>query len=167
MNRYQRVAVGIAAANLLLILLFPPFDQQAITTAFAPAFAGFFFAFSPPHLGQINSSMLMLEIMVVIVNISIAWLLLRDRGPGAVRPTVSLQNGVLIATAANLVLMLLFPPFTTVYNVVEAVPPAFEGFHFVFSQGPTHAIATGFLYMELAFILVNGGLFWLSFNEGV
>lgn len=165
MNRYQRVAVGIAAVNLLLILLFPPFDHQALTNAFAPAFAGFYFAFNPPHLGQINSSMLTLEIMVVVVNIGIAWLLLRDRGPAAGKPKISLQNAVVIATGVNLVLMLLFPPFTTVYTLAEALPPSFEGFHFVFSQGPNHAISTGILYLEVAFILVNGGLFWLAFNE--
>ena len=164
MNRYQRIAAAIAAVNLLLILLFPPFDQQSISPAVASAFAGFYFAFNPPALGQLNSSMLTLEIMVVLVNISIAWVLLRDKeGAPARRPNVSLQNGVLIATGVNLVLMLLFPPFTT----AEVVPATLEGFRFIFNQGPDHAISLGFLYIDVAFILVNGGLFWLSFNEGL
>jgi hypothetical protein len=164
MNRYQRIAVAIAAANLLLILLFPPYDQQSISPAFAPAFAGFHFAFSPPALGQLNSSMLTLEIAVVLVNISIALLLLRDRKAApAAKPNVSLQNGVLIATGVNLVLMLLFPPFAT----ADVVPATLDGFRFIFNQGPDHAISIGFLYIEVAFILVNGGLFWLSFNEGL
>lgn len=166
MNRYQRVAFTIAAVNLLLILLFPPFDYNSIAIAFPPAFAGFYFAFSPPVHGQINSTLLMLELMVVLVNAGIAWLLLRDRAPAAEKPKLSLQNAVLIATGVNLILMLLFPPFTTVYTVTNPVP-TFEGFYFVFNQDPSHAISTGILYIEVAFILVNGGLFWLSFKEGV
>jgi hypothetical protein len=166
-NRYQRVAVAIAAANLLLILLFPPFDYRSIATAFPPAFSGFYFAFSPPAHGQINSTLLTLEVMVVLVNAGIAWWLLRDKTSAAEKPKLSLQNAVLIATGANLILMLLFPPFTTVYTLTNPVPPTFEGFYFVLNQDPNHAISTGMLYIELAFILVNGGLFWLSFNEGV
>ncbi len=78
MNRYQRVAVAIAAVNLLLILLFPPFDYNSIATAFPPAFSGFYFAFNPPVHGQINSTLLMLEVMVVLVNAG---------PPGASTPT--------------------------------------------------------------------------------
>ena len=167
MNRHQRIAVAFAAANLLLVLLFPPFDYNSIATAFPPAFAGFFFAFIPPIYGQINSTMLTLEVMVVLVNAVIAWLLLRDKVPGAEKPKRKLQNAVLIATGANLILMLLFPPFMTEYTLANAVPPTFEGFHFILNQDPNHAIATGILYLEIIFILVNGGLFWLSFNEGL
>lgn len=167
MNRYQRIAVRIAAVNLLLILLFPPFDEHSIATAFPPAFSGFYFVLSAPFYAQVNFSMLTLEVMVVLVNTGIAWLLLRDRASGAEKPKLSLQNAVLIATGANLILMLLFPPFTTVYTLTNAVPPIFEGFSFIFNQDPNHAIATSMLYLEVIFILVNGGLFWLSFNEGL
>jgi hypothetical protein len=166
-NRYQRIAVAIAAVNLLLILLFPPFDYHSIATAFPPAFAGFYFAFSPPVYGQINFALLTLEVMVVLVNAGIAWMLLRDRTSGAEKPKRSLQNAVLIATGVNLILMLLFPPFTTEYTLTNAMPPTFEGFYFIFNQDPNQAIATGILYLEIIFILVNGGLFWLSFNEGL
>lgn len=165
MNRNQRIAVAIAAVNLLLILLFPPFDQHSISNAFAPAFAGFYFVFDPPTFGRVNLIVLTLEIMVVVVNIGIAWLLLRDKAPAPEKPKSRLQNAILIATGANLILMLLFPPYTTVFTLAEALPPTFEGFHFIFTQGPNHAIATGILYIEVAFILVNGGLCWLAFNE--
>ena len=165
MNRHQRIAVKIAAVNLLLVLLFPPFDQHSIVSALAPTFAGFYFILNPPPVGAINFSVLMVEMMVVVVNAGIAWLLLRDRAPSAAKPGRRLQNAVVVATGANLILMLLFPPITTVYALPEAIPPAFEGFHFILNLGPNHAIATSMLYMEVIFILVNGGLFWLSFNE--
>lgn len=167
MNRYQRIVVRIAVANLLLILFFPPFDQHSITTAFAPAFAGFYLLLDPPPFSQINFSVLQLEVMVVVVNTGIAWLLLRDKAAAPEKPKSRFQNAILIVIGANLILMLLFPPFTTVYTLTNALPPSFEGFYFIFNQLPNHAIATGFLYLEVAFILVNGGLFWLSFNEGV
>lgn len=167
MNRFQHIAVRIAAANLLLVLLFPPFDQHSIANALAPTFAGFYFILNPPVFAQINLSLLTLEVMVVVVNVGIAWLLLRDREASASKPKLRLQHAVLVTTGANLILMLLFPPFTTVYALLETVPPSFEGFHFILNLGPNHAIATAMLYMEVAFILVNGGLFWLSFNEGI
>jgi hypothetical protein len=164
-NRHQRVAVKIAAVNLLLVLLFPPFDQHSVVSALAPAFAGFYFFLYPPPFGEINVSVLTVEVMVVVVNAGIAWLLLRDRAPSAAKPGRRIQNAVVVATGANLILMLLFPPFTTVYALPEAMPPSFEGFQFILNLGPNHAIATAMLYMEVIFILVNGGLFWLSFNE--
>jgi hypothetical protein len=167
MNRYQHIAVRIAAVNLLLILLFPPFDQHSVVNALAPTFAGFYFILNPPEFGQVNSSVLTLEVMVVLVNAGIAWMLLRDRAPGWEKSKVRLRNAVVMATGANLILMLLFPPFTTVYALPETMPPSFEGFHFILTLGPNHAIATAMLYMEVVFILVNGGLFWLSFNEGI
>ena len=165
MNRYQSVAVRIAAINLLLILLFPPFDVPAVASAFAPPFAGFFFVLNPPAFGQINFNVLTLELMVVLVNTGIAWLLLRNRAPDTTRPRLSLQNAVLLVTAVNLVLMLLFPPFATVQTLTNPLTPSFEGFYFILSQEPNYAIATGILYMEVAFILINGGLFWLAFNQ--
>ncbi|HKA38604.1 MAG TPA: hypothetical protein VKD25_02440 [Burkholderiales bacterium] len=167
MNRHQRIAVAIAAANLLVMLLFPPFDYRSLATAFPPAFAGFYFAFTPPAHGQLNTTLLTLEVMVVLVNAALAWWLLRDRASGADNSKLKLQNAVLITTGANLILMLLFPPFTTEYTLANPAPPTFEGFHFIFNQGPNQAIATGILYLEIIFILVNGGLFWLSFNEGL
>lgn len=167
MNRHQRIAVAIAAANLLLMLLFPPFDYRSLATAFPPAFAGFYFAFSPPAHGQLNPTLLTLEVMVVLVNAAIAWWLLRDKASSADHPRLRLQNAVLIATGVNLILMLLFPPFTMEYTLASPSPPIFEGFYFIFNQGPNQAIATGILYLEIIFILVNGGLFWLSFNEGL
>lgn len=165
MNRYQVIAIRIALVNLLLILLFPPFDVPSVASRFAPPFAGFYFVLNAPPFAQVNFSMLTLEVVVVLVNTGIAWLLLRDRASGAGKFRFSLQNAVLVTTGVNLVLMLLFPPFTTVQTLTNILPPSFEGFRFVLGQGSNYAIATGILYLEVAFVLVNGGLFWLSFKE--
>ncbi|HXF65850.1 MAG TPA: hypothetical protein VNK67_03995 [Burkholderiales bacterium] len=164
MNRHQTIALAIAAVNLLLILLFPPFDQYSIASSKAPIFAGFYFAFSPPPLGEINADLLALECLVVLANAGIAGLLLRDRPKEAPRRGIGYQNATLIFTGANLVLVLLFPPFESVFALTNATLPTFEGFYFIFFQKPNHTIVTTLLYIEVFFILVNGAIFWLIFK---
>ena len=166
MNRGQRIALIVAAANLLLIVLFPPIDQYSIASAAVPVFAGFHFIFSKPPLGQINPDLLAIEILVVLANLAIAWLLLRDRPAAAGQPRrFGLQNAALLFTGANLVLMLLFPPMESVFALTKAAIPTFEGFYFIFSRKPAHVIVDTLLYIEIAFILANGALLWLIFRE--
>ena len=155
----------IAAVNLLLVLLFPPFDQYSIASSKVPVFAGFNFAFAAPPASQVNTGVLWLEVVVVLANAGIAWLLLRDKPAAAGRRKLNFQNGVLVVTGVNLVLMLLFPPFESVFAITNAALPNFEGFYFIFSQKPTHTIVTTLLYVEVVFILANGALFWLIFKE--
>jgi hypothetical protein len=165
-NRNQWIALGVAAANLALILLFPPCDLYSIANSKVPVFAGFNFVFTRPPLSDINSPVLTLEAIVLLVNAAVAWLLLRDRPAGAPqRRRASLQNAVLVITAVNLILLLLFPPFESVFAVTNAALPNFEGFYFIFSQKPNHTIVATVLYIEVIFMLVNGCLFWLIFKE--
>jgi hypothetical protein len=164
-NRNQWIALGIAAANFAMLLLFPPFDQYSVANSRVPFFAGFNFVFARPSFSEINSAVLTLEAIVLLVNAAVAWLLLRDK-PAGVRPRrAGFQNAVLVFTAVNLIVMLLFPPFESVFAVTNAALPNFEGFYFIFSQKPNHTIVTTVLYIEVIFILVNGCLFWLVFKE--
>jgi hypothetical protein len=164
-NRHQCVVLGIAATNLLLILLFPPFDQHSIVSAKIPVFAGFYFAFAPPPNSQVNTGVLTLETVVLLINAAISWLLLRRWSQSGAKRRFSLQNVALVFTGANLVLVLLFPPFESVFALTNAALPSFEGFYFIFSQKPFHIIVTALLYIEVTFILINGALFWLVFKE--
>lgn len=164
MNRNQIIALGITAANLLLILLFPPFDQHSIASAKLPVFAGFNFAFAPLPNSQVNTGILTLETVVVLINAAIGWLLLRGGAQAGTRRRFSLQNVTLVFTGVNLVLVLLFPPFESVFALTNAALPTFEGFYFIFSQKPFHIIVTTLLYIEVTFILINGALFWLIFK---
>ena len=77
---------------------------------------------------------------------------------------MGLQNATLIFTGVNLVLVLLFPPFESVFAITSATLPTFEGFYVIFSQKPSHIIVTSLLYIEVIFILVNGALLWLIFK---
>jgi cytochrome c-type biogenesis protein CcmH/NrfF len=165
-NRNQTIALAAAAANLLLVLLFPPFDQYSIASSKVPVFAGFNFILAAPSVSQINTGVLWLETIVVLANAGIAWLLLRDGTAAApARRKRNFQNGALVITGVNLVLVLLFPPFESVFAVTNAALPNFEGFYFIFSQKPNHTIVTTLLYVEVFFILANGALFWLIFKE--
>ena len=75
------------------------------------------------------------------------------------------QTIALIIAAANIVLILLFPPFESVYAITKASIPTFEGFYFIFARQPNHVIVTTILYLEVFFVLINGALFWLIFRE--
>ncbi len=165
MNRIQGIALAIAVANLLLITLFPPVDQYSVVSSAVPVFAGFYFIAGKPLLSVVNTDLLTIEVVVVLINLAIAWLLLRDKPVGIKTRGMNLQNASLFFTGINLVLMLLFPPMESVFALTKAAIPTFEGFYFIFSQKPAHVIVETLLYLEVMFILVNGALLWLIFRE--
>jgi len=164
-NRRQKIALAVAAVNLALILLFPPFDQYSIAVSRAPEFAGFNFYFDKPQYGAVNSGMLLLEVFVVLINAAIGWLVLQDKPPRLSRRRMGFQNATLIAVGVNLVVVLLFPPLESVFSLTNAALPSFEGFYFIFSRPPNHTIVTTLLYLEVAFILINGALLWLILRD--
>jgi hypothetical protein len=168
MNRAQWAALSIAALNLLLVLLFPPYDYSSMQRGNIPTFDGFYFVFGQHHNRVTNVNFLALEVLVVLINASIAWLLLRPRaattqksGPGGNRN----QRIVLGLVALNLILMLLFPPFENFTAITKAALPTFEGFYFIFGDNSVRQIVTPILYIELALALINGGLLWLLFRD--
>ena len=168
MNSNQKVVLGVATLSLALILLFPPFDQFSIANFKVPVFAGFYFYFSPPPLGVINTSLLLLEAFVVLINAGFGWLLLRDRPPPASPAPATRdrhQSAVLVFAGINLVLVMLFPPLESVFALTNAALPSFEGFYFIFTKHPNHTVVTTLLYIEVIFILVNAALAWLIFRR--
>lgn len=163
MNRQQAIALWVAAANLALILAFPPYDYLSLAHGLVPTFGGFHFVGAPPANSVLNHNFLALEELVVLVNTGIAWLLLRDRnaadGPGISRG----QRAVLWLVAINLVLILLFPPFEHYHAISKATLPSFDGFYFLFGDNTQRQIVATLLYIETVLVLVNGGLLWLLF----
>jgi hypothetical protein len=165
MSRNQILAIAIAAANIVFILLFPPFDAYSIANAQLPVFAGFNFYFSHDQYMLVNTSVLLLELIVVLINAGIALLLLGTGKAEVKRRRISLQNATLIVVAINLVVVMLFPPFESVYVITKAAIPTFEGFFFIFARQSNHVIVSTILYLEVTFVLVNGALFWLIFRQ--
>jgi hypothetical protein len=81
MNTAQRYAMLVAAANLVLLLLFPPYDYVSMLLGNVPTFDGFYFVFAGEPHRVVNVNFLMLEMFVVLINAGIAWLLLRTPMP--------------------------------------------------------------------------------------
>jgi len=166
MNRKQKIALWLGAANLAAILLFPPFDSFPATDARAMIFAGFQFVFMRGSNEVINGNVLFLEIVVLLVNVGVAWLLLRDiRHALGTRRHFNYQNAVLLGVAANLTVILLFPPFEHVNAITGALLPTFQGFYFILAAGPMLTIVAPILYLEVVFVLFNGAVLWLLFRK--
>lgn len=162
MNRPQIIALTIAAINLALMALFPPHDYVSLQRGNVPTFDGFYFFAAAQPNRVVNGNFLALEIIVVLINACIAWLLLRTRPPGQRLPGGNrYQRGVLWLVAVNLMLIVLFPPFQNYAAITKAALPSFEGFYFLFADNSQRQIVASILYLEVALVLVNGGLLWL------
>ena len=166
MSRAQKILLALTALNLTLILLFPPFDDYSVTSNDVAIFGGFQFVFSKSANSVINSSFLFLEIAVVLVNASIFWLISLENAANPGKKKFSYRKATLLLVAANLAGILLFPPFEYISNMTRAMIPTFEGFYFLFAHPPYRVIVTPILWMEVIFVLINGGLLLLAFREG-
>lgn len=165
MNRKQWIALAFAAANLALVMLFPPYDFVSVQRGNIPTFAGFHLALEiAPNL-VLNQNFLALEIFVILINACIAWLLLRNRPARAMQGISSAQRGLLWVIGVNLLLAIIFPPFENYASITKAALPTFEGFYFLFADNSQRQIVTAILYIEIALLLINGGLLWLFFKD--
>jgi len=167
MNAAQRIALVVAVVNLALLMVFPPYDYVSLQRGNIPTFDGFYFIFGSHQNRVMNANFLALELIVVLINACIAMLLLRDppvrssRSPGGNRR----QRVVLALVAVNLVLVLLFPPFEYFSAITKAALPTFEGFYFLFGDNSQRQLVTAILYIEVALVVINGGLLWLLFKD--
>lgn len=159
MNRYQTITVLVAAINLLLLLLFPPYEYSSYAHHGVPNFDGFLFAFGDHANRRINDNFVAIEIVTVLINAAIAGLLLGERA--RLRRRLDRQHLVLLGVALNLLLALLYPPFQDHYTGSAALLPTFDGFYFLFGDNSSRVLITPMLWLEVVFILVNGAIFWL------
>jgi len=161
-NKYQSITILVAAINLLLMLLFPPYDYISVHHN-VPNFDGFLFVFGDHPNRVVNNDFLSIEIFTVLINAAISWVLLRERA--RLRRRLDRQNLVLFGVALNLLLALLFPPFQDHYTASTALLPSFDGFYFVFGDNSKRVIVATMLWVEVVFILFNGALLWLIFCQ--
>ncbi len=168
MNRFQWISLLLAAVNLILVCLFPPFDYLSQARANVATFDGFAWAYSVRPNYVVNGSFFQLEILVVLLNAAIAWLLLRDRPAAASgrKKSVDWQRIILIGVGINLLLVLLFPPMENYFAVTKAVLPSFDGFYFLFGDHGARAIVPQMLYIEVVFVLINGAMLYLLLRKG-
>jgi len=157
MNKFQTVTILVAAINVLLMLLFPPYDYLNAYRNI-PYFDGFLPLFADHPNRVMNRDFLSIEILTVLVNAAIAWFLLGKRA--RLRRRLDRRNLLLLGVAANLLLALLFPPFQDHYTASKALLPAFDGFYFVFGDNSQRVVVTTILWLEVIFILLNAAILW-------
>ena len=168
MMKPQSLALLFAIFNLLLVLLFPPYDYVSLQRGDVATFDGFYFFFGAHPNRTLNGNFLALEILVLAVNTAIAWLLLRPHPVATKQAGLAgnrHQRAVLGLLGANLVAMLLFPPFENFAAISKAALPTFEGFFFIFGDNSNRQLVAPILYLEVALALINGGLLWLLFRD--
>jgi hypothetical protein len=158
MNKFQLTVLIAALANLALMLLFPPFNSQSLLRAGPASFDAFYPAFGAPVNAILNSGLLYLEIFFVLVNAVLAWLLLQGAPQEPSRPRVRWQSVLQWLVIANLLLILLFPPFETQPD------RAFEGFRFALSGSVQRGIFLPFLFLELFLLALDTAALWLAFG---
>src|SRR5438309_8745788 len=156
MNKFQLTVLIAALANLALLLLFPPFNSQSLLHTGPASFDAFYPAFGAPANATLNSGLLYLEIFFVLVNAVLAWLLLHGAPPS--RPRVRWENVLQWLVIADLLLILLFPPFETQPD------RAFEGFRFALSGSVQRGIFLPFLFLELFLLALDAAVLWLAFG---
>ena len=166
MNRKQRIAILVATINLGIVLLFPPFDYVSVAQDRVTTFAGFHFVFFVGDYLALNRNFLTLEVIVVLINACIALLVSRTLSGQPVAIAGNRNQRYLLAVVAfNLIIMLLFPPFENSMAITNAMIPTLEGFFFIFGDNAHRQIVTQILYLEIALILINGGLIWLMLKD--
>lgn len=78
----QNAALLFTGINLVVMLLFPPMESVfALTKAAIPTFEGFYFIFSRKPAHVIVETLLYLEVIFILVNGALLWLIFRDKRP--------------------------------------------------------------------------------------
>jgi|CXWK01.1.fsa_nt_gi hypothetical protein len=165
MNKYQRIVVIVAAVNIAIMLLFPPFLDNPLRRGVFPSFEGFYPLISNLGVKRIHNELLTLQIMFIAINGLIAWLLL-DRPPvKGVLPEFRYMRAIGIFLGANLAILLAFPPFESFPSMVKYEAPYFDGFYFVFGDKRQRNIFIPLLYLEITLVVANTLIVWLLFNS--
>jgi len=162
MNASRKILLIVAAANIVLMLLFPPYDSIVIGRG-APTLDAFYFVFDRQYNKVVNTDLLFLQLIWVLLNALFAWLLLGDKNPGASLATR--RTGTILFVVANLALILLFPPFENYASSSRFSGTYFDGFYFLFGDKWQRQIYVPLLYLEVLWVCINGAVLWLLFRD--
>lgn len=164
MNKYQRVVIIVAAVNIALMLLFPPFLDNPIRRGVMPNFEGFYPLFTGYGVKRIHNELLTLQILFVVINGLIAWLVLDRQTEKGDLPEFRYMRAIGIFLLANLALLLAFPPFESYASLLKYDPPSFDGFYFVAGDKRNRNFFIPILYLEITLVVINAMAVWLLFN---
>lgn len=165
MNRHQKAVAVMAALNLLLLLLFPPFLDSPMQRGTFRSFESFYFLLMAPPGRIIHQELLTIEMFFVFANALAAWLALNARDGAEIElGEKAALRGLAMFGAANIALVFLFPPFQPYQSLVRVPPEGFDGFYFVFGDKRHRALFAPFLYLETILIAINLLIAWLIFG---
>jgi hypothetical protein len=157
------ILLAFVIGNLGLVLTFPPCDYISLAHRGLPTFDGFYPVFNLPVNRIVNSDFLALEILVILINGCLGFLLINhSSGPQAYG---RLTRGLIGFLVLNLFLIILFPPFADYRSISRNFIPSFEGFYFVFADNSQRRLVDEVLFLEIAMLLANAALVWLIIRE--
>lgn len=159
-NRYQRLVIVVAIVDVLVMLLFPPFNDVPLARGMLPSFDGFHPLIAKFGKQPIASEMLTIQLFFVLANALAAFLVLRGE-PGK---SFNYTAGIAWITAVSAAVILLFPPFEPYPSLYGKGISSFDSFNFVFGDRVSRPIYVPLLYLECVFILINALTVWLLFN---
>jgi hypothetical protein len=152
------------AVNILLMFLFPPFLDNPIRRGALPSFDSFYPLMAAYGVRRIHSELLTLQIMFVVINGLIAWLLLDRGNVKSDIPEFRYTRAIGLFVIANLAVILLFPPFESYSSLTKYQSSSFDSFYFVFGDKRHRNIFIPILYLEVTLIVINALIVWLLFN---
>lgn len=165
MNRYQKAIAIVAAADILVMLLFPPFLDNPIVRGMPGSFEGFRFFFLAPAAAPVHTGLLTIEIIFVLTNALMAWLVL-NAGPngGFVLTQARAARGIALFGIANAALIALFPPFEPYSSAAQPLWGGFDDFYFAFGDKMHRRICLPMLYLEAIMAASSLLAVWLMFG---
>jgi hypothetical protein len=165
MNRYQNAIAVIAALNLVLLMIFPPFLDYSLQRGTVRSFESFYFLLMAPPGRIIHQELLTIEIMFIVANALAAWLALNStEGPDFQLSGSAMIRGFVWFAVANVAVILLFPPFEPYQSMVRGPQEGFDGFYFVFGDKRSRHFFAPLLYLELILLSIDLLVAWLVFG---
>lgn len=163
MNRFQKIVLGGAVANLCMLFLFPPYDLVGLGRG-APMFDAFYPVFAVPPNRVLNGDVLYLVVFGVLIDSALAWLLVSGSKQAPGEPRVDEQLVVIVFGFVNLAVVLLFPPMEAFPFAQRITVGTFDGFYFAFGDKSRRSIFVPLLYMEVLLVLTNACAYWLAMS---
>ncbi len=164
MNKYQRLVVIVAVIDLLVMVLFPPFNGRSLLKGMPESFDGFYPILALLDGKPINSALLSIQLMFVGANALAAWLVLQTKVHHDDIPSFRHAEGIGIFVAINLLLIFLFPPFEPYQSLQKSAGATFDSFYFVFGDRSKRPFYLPLLHLEVMWVAINALALWLLFN---
>lgn len=163
MNKFQKIIAVLAVANLVLVALFPPFNDLPLRKGVVGSFEGFYPIFSMLGRKPLNTNLFSIEIFFVVANALAAWLALGRLGPHA-KQAFNYSGAICAFAVVNMGIILLFPPFEFYSSLTKSPSGSFESFYFAFGARSQRPVFIPLLYLETVFVMTNALIAWLLFN---